>query len=48
VRWVILQVQREQRVGAEGLSLAGDDPEPDEAPPVPRREHLLEEAQGDG
>ncbi|TKW51680.1 hypothetical protein CTA1_2809 [Colletotrichum tanaceti] len=42
---VALHVEPEQRVGAEGLGLARDDPEHDEAPPVPRGEDLFGEPQ---
>lgn len=45
---VALHVQGQQRVAAERLRLAGDDPEDDEAPPVPGREDLLQEAPRQG
>ena len=44
---VRFHVEREQRIGREGLGFTGDDPKHHEAVPVPGREAALEEGPGD-
>lgn len=48
MRRAAFEEQCKKRIAGKGLCLSGNDPEHDEAPELPGRKNLLEEAQGDG